>query len=204
MFCFKTKKPFELTDEQLFKGVCLGNNTFFEEIYGRYNKRLLYYFFRMLGNNQDLAQDFLQELFYKILNKPQLFNSKKKFSTWIFSIAHNMCKNEYRSREVRKIIVKNENLDSLAYQETIETASDSSVKQIYSELEKLDESHRSAFLLKYREGLDISEISEILELPPGTIKSRLFYTRKKIYASICNNKKEIEYEYKANSDDRFR
>jgi len=54
------------------------------------------------------------------------------------------------------------------------------LEDIFDCLNDFDETHRTAFLLKYREGLSIDEISSILDLPKGTVKSRLFYTRKKI------------------------
>ncbi len=54
------------------------------------------------------------------------------------------------------------------------------VEDIFACLEGFDETHRTAFLLKYREGLSIEEISAVLDLPKGTVKSRLFYTREKI------------------------
>lgn len=182
------------SDEQLYMATINGCETMFDQLYKRYNKRLLYYFYRMLGNDEQLAQDFLQELFFKILNKPEQFNPNKKFSTWVFSIAHNMCKNEYRSREVRKIMVSNENLDSYTSVESQDVKYEENViKQIYSELEKLDESHRTAFLLKYREGFDINEISQILQLPQGTVKSRLHYTRKRLCNLVKNRDQLLNY-----------
>jgi RNA polymerase sigma-70 factor (ECF subfamily) len=187
MFKFFTKTNNELTDEQLFQGSVNGCEDMFEKLYSRYKQRILYYFYRMLNNNESLAQDFSQELFFKILNKSELFNPDKKFSTWLSSIAHNMCKNEYRGREVRKIIVNSDQLDQFI-DEDKESGNEKqkSIELIYNELNKLDESHRTAFLLKYREGFDLKEISDILNLPIGTVKSRLFYARKKIASNISS------------------
>jgi RNA polymerase sigma-70 factor, ECF subfamily len=168
------------TDEELFVTMQGGNSGVFEQLYNRYNKRILYYFYRMLGNDNILSQDFMQELFCKIIEKPFLFDPHKRFSTWIFSIAHNMCKNEYRSKEVRKIVLKNDNLDGFCENGTEYSGNEKMIEAIFEELESFDESHRTAFLLKYREGFNIEEISETLNLPEGTVKSRLFYTRKKL------------------------
>ncbi len=201
MFKVRLKKqPPDLSDEELFKGITNGNEAMFEELYSRYKKRLLYYFYRMLGNDETLAQDFLQDIFYKVLDKPQLFNTDKKFSTWIFSVAHNMCKNEYRSRDVRRIIIKNDCLDSFIYADNPENTYEFSVKKIYEELNKLDETHQTAFILKYREGFNLEEISNILNLPVGTVKSRLHYTRKKIQKRICKSK-DTAQQYKTYSDE---
>lgn len=157
-----------------------GNSEAFEELYNRYSNRILYYFYRMLGNDKLLSQDFLQDLFYKLIDKPSLFDPQRRFSTWIFSIAHNMCKNEYRSKDVRKIMLKENNPDGFCENEASYYDKGKMVEAIFEELESFDECHRTAFLLKYREGFNIGEISEILNLPEGTIKSRLFYTRKKL------------------------
>lgn len=81
----------ELTDERLMQLITTGDNDAFNILYNRYKNRLLYYFFRMLWNSQELAQDFLQEIFYKIIEKPHLFNPKQNFKKWIFSVANNMC-----------------------------------------------------------------------------------------------------------------
>ena len=180
MFKSKRIKLSEKKDEQLLLAISNGNSNAFNELYRRYHKRLLYYFYRMLGNSKELAQDFMQDVFYKIIDKPHLFNPQKKFSTWIFSVAHNMCKNEYRNKEVRKVIVVSENPDTFTEIRDEAGNHESIVAAIFEELETFDENHKTAFLLKYREGFSIEEISEILELPKGTIKSRLFYTRKKL------------------------
>ncbi|NJO92773.1 MAG: RNA polymerase sigma factor [Chloroflexia bacterium] len=180
MFKSKKIKVTQKTDEQLISYISNGCSDSFNELYRRYHKRLLYYFYRMLWNDKDLAQDFLQEIFYKIIDKPHLINPERKFSTWIFSVAYNMCKNEYRSKEVRKIIVFSENPDNFSEHKNEKTNHEQLVSEVFKELESFDESHKTAFLMKYREGFNIDEISEILELPKGTVKSRLFYTRKKL------------------------
>ena len=67
-----------------------------EELHRRYSKKLLGYFIKMLNKDVDLAQDFVQELFLKLLEKKHLFNPEKKFYSWVFTIASNMCKTAYR------------------------------------------------------------------------------------------------------------
>lgn len=179
MFNFKPLDTTKLSDERLMLAIQNGDTKAFNELYKRYNNRLLYYFYRML-NNQDQAQDFVQELFYKIIDKPHLFDSKRKLSTWIFSMAHNMCKNEYRSRNVRSIVERVENTDLYFGDECNYTEEAYSVSDIFKCLNQFEEAYCSAFLLKYREGLSIDEISEVLGLAKGTVKSRLHYIRKRI------------------------
>src|SRR6266568_4196340 len=89
-------KKSQFTDEILIVRMINGDCKAFNTLYARYKDRLLYYFYRMLGNSNEKAQDFLQDIFMKLIDKAETFDSSRKFSTWIFSIAHNMCKNEYR------------------------------------------------------------------------------------------------------------
>lgn len=169
------------------KRIGKGNIPAFDELYNRYSKRLLYYFYRMLSGDEEKAQDFLQDLFLKLVEKAALFDPVKNFSSWIFTIAFNMCKNEYRNRKVRNIFDKNYDPDSF----TAHTANDPFIAEkkldqeffknaILLELDKLDEKQRSTFLLKYQENFTIKEISNILGCSEGTTKSRLFYTTKKL------------------------
>ncbi len=164
-----------------------GDQQAFSQLYERFNQRLYYYFYRMLGSDKELANDFLQDIFLKIINKPELFKPGYKFSSWIFTIAHNMCKNEYRSREVRKIIQNNENPDQFINDRSVDDFDkEEMITQIFTELENLEENQKAILLLKYKENFSLKEISEILGLPTGTIKSRLHYARIELTKKLAN------------------
>jgi RNA polymerase sigma-70 factor, ECF subfamily len=189
----------ELPDELLMQYICNTDSLAFNELYNRYKDRLLYYFFRMLGNEKEKAQDFLQDIFYKIVEKPEMFDPKRKFSTWIFSVAYNMCKNEYRRMKVREIMVISNNNDIYSEQDTDKSDKKEIIDLIFKELEKLEEWHKTAFLLRYREGFCLEEIGQVLDLPVGTIKSRLHYARKKILEKVNH---EIVYEFNDRNDEK--
>ena len=180
-------------DEILMQYISKNDTVAFNELYKRYSQRLLYYFYRMLGNSQIIAQDFLQDLFFKIIDKPQLFDPKRKFSTWIFSIAHNMCKNEYRKRSVRKNVTSSVDLDQYHFEEEDTGENNKIIECIFKELEMFDDEYKTAFILRYREGFQIKEISKVLNLSEGTTKSRLFYTRQKIGERLKKKFELIEY-----------
>jgi|GEM_PF-4906499 RNA polymerase sigma-70 factor (ECF subfamily) len=84
-------------------------------------------------------------------------------------------------------MLKENNPDGFCENEINYCDKEKMVEAIFAELESFDECHRTVFLLKYREGFNIGEICEVLNLPEGTIKSRLFYTRKKLQ-EILNNR----------------
>ncbi|MFT7612235.1 MAG: RNA polymerase sigma factor (sigma-70 family) [Parvicellaceae bacterium] len=174
----------ELNDELLMAKVADGESAAFSELYDRYSSPLINYFYRMLWRDREKAEDFMQELFTKLINKPHLYNPERKFKTWLYSIANNMCKNEYRRMEVRKNT--SNGLDERSDIKDNNVLSDRIVDRtifndkLNEELLELSESHRSVFELRYREDLSIKEIAEIMECSEGTIKSRLFYTIKKL------------------------
>lgn len=186
MFKFKPPDHRKLSDEKLVVATGNGDAKAFNELYGRYRDRMFYYFYRMLGNDRELAEDFLQDLFFKIIDKPHLFDPERRFSTWIFRIAYNQCKNEYRSRDVRNVIEKVDDPDRFPQDEMIHGEPPFRAEDVFECLEEFDETHRTAFLLKYREGLSIDEISTVMDLPKGTVKSRLFYTRDKIRKKLSH------------------
>ena len=141
-----------------------------------------------LNGDLNKANDFLQDLFLKLIEKPSAFDSNRKFSTWIYNVAFNLCKNEYKKNQLlnidnafiqpEKIIVGEEkNLRDENKYTRFNT-------QLSIQLEKLDENQRTTFILKFKEGFTIKEIGMIMECSDGTVKSRLFYTLKKLSINL--------------------
>jgi RNA polymerase sigma-70 factor (ECF subfamily) len=178
----------KINDEHLMKSIHHGDTGAFNELYGRYNRRLSYYFYRMLGNSSEKAQDFLQDIFIKIIERPELFDASRKFSTWVFSVAHNMCKNEYRRMAVRGNLIREDNVDLYAgINETELRDMQLTADQIFMEIDNLGETEKTAFILYYREDFSLQEIGKVLALPEGTVKSKLFYARKKLCRKLLIN-----------------
>lgn len=98
-----------------------------------------------------------------------------------------MCKNEYRRREISKIVEPTDNLEALSAEtENIEHTLDQQLFQraLFRELGKLEENHRTTFLLRHQNDFSIKEISDVLGCSEGTTKSRLFYTTKKLASQL--------------------
>lgn len=180
-----------VSDEKLMQQVSCGDQQAFNELYGRYKDRLYYYFFRMLGNSEEHANDFLQEVFLKIIEKPGRFNPGYPFKTWVFSVAYNMCKNEYRRRDVRRDQPVSENLSGPIFPESI--SQEELVAKIFESIQKLSPEYRSVFIMHYREGFLVNEIAGMLGLAPGTVKSRLFFARKYLANKFQHLRGEIEF-----------
>lgn len=185
MFLFSKKAYSDLTDEGLMLYILDGKEKAFTELYRRYAKRMLYFFYQRLYQDEQKAQDFLQDLFLKILEKPQLFDQNKKFKTWLYTLAANLCKNEYRKDAVRGVKVNDFAFNDVEEIQAAFILPDRFDKNLFAanlkiELNKMEENQRITFLLRYQEEFSINEISEILGCAEGTVKSRLFYCTKKL------------------------
>ena len=173
------------TDEELMVLVKNKDHRAFSIIYDRYADRLNAFFFRMLWADREMSEDFVHDLLSKIISKPELYNESLKVKPWLFSIAANMCKNAYRKRsfeEAYKKLHPEEEIFDPQNEERIDELI--LTDQIHELLDKMDEERKAIFLLRYQQNLTIEEISNMLDISKGTIKSRLFYTREKIKASL--------------------
>jgi RNA polymerase sigma-70 factor (ECF subfamily) len=154
------------------------------ELHSRYAKRILGFFIRMFKGDQEKAQDFTQDLFLKVLEKHQQFDPQKRFYTWMYVIASNMCKTEFRKKPILDI---SENEDAVAlHSKPNENNLDKSLFQaeLKKSIEQLEGYHQISFVLRYMQELSIKEIAEITDVSEGTVKSRLYYATKKVTSRL--------------------
>jgi RNA polymerase sigma-70 factor (ECF subfamily) len=183
----------KLTDEELMSLLTHGGQSAFDELYKRYSKPLLNFFYRMLGNDREKAEDILHDLFLKVIEKPESFDGTKKFGTWFYTLAGNMIKNEYRSQQIRSEY-RQQSLNMTS--ETVELNGELLDRQLFDkrlqkELDKLDADTRMIFNLRFVEEMSIKQIAEIMECPEGTLKSRLFYLTKQLSKKLSVYKPEL-------------
>ncbi len=176
-------KPYDnQSDERLMELIVRGDERAFGALYDRWQQRLLSYFHRMLWHDRERAEDLLQDLFSKIARRPESYDAGRPFSTWLYSVANNMCKNEYRREEVRRKArpyldngngitpaIEGDGVDHERFRD-----------RLNAELDRLDADHRSTFVMRYQEDMAIKEIAAVFGISEGTVKSRLFYTLKKL------------------------
>lgn len=152
------------------------------ELHARYSKKLLGYFIKMLNKDVDLAQDFVQELFLKIMEKKHLFDPDKRFYSWVFAIASNMCKTAYRHHG--RVVELNTESVRLAAEDDNVYEKKLFLGALQKSIDELEHYHKTVFVLRYLEHFSLNEIAEITESSLGTVKSRLFYATRKITESL--------------------
>jgi RNA polymerase sigma-70 factor (ECF subfamily) len=177
------------TDEDLMRSFVEGDRKAFEQIYDRYEAFMVNFFYRKLWNNRIKAEDFAHDLFTKIVDKPESFDLNRNFKTWLFSVANNMCKNEYKKQEVRKNTAYDvpEGVEAKDATRAPDTEVDAGNfnEQLKIELSKLNDKHREVFMLRHFEGLSLNEIAETLEINAGTVKSRLHHATKTLAEKLA-------------------
>jgi RNA polymerase sigma-70 factor (ECF subfamily) len=176
------------TDEELMSFIQKGKEAAFNELYARYSNRLLYFMYRMLGQDEAKAQDFLQDLFLKIVKDPSKFDTTKNFKTWVFTVAANQCKNAYRSQQKTRVDL--DQIGEVSASNNLDLIDNAAFKEELKE--RLDELHpvyKEVFILRYHEGLSLNEIAEVANCPLGTVKSRLHSATKAL------SKKLIHYQH---------
>ena len=174
----------QLDDSGLVAAFLEGDSRAFTELVGRYHVRLLNFIYRTIGD-RDRAEDLVQETFVRVYRHLHRFDQSKKFSTWAYTIAGNLAKNELRNRARNPLVlfqtIKN-NWDNdhrpLEWADNTYRPDDLYRKRhlrrmVEQAVTKLPEHHRIVFVLRELEGKTYEEISEITGVNLGTVKSRL-------------------------------
>ena len=179
-----------VTDEALFDRYRIGDHEAFEELYQRYRQRIFRFILRFL-RDKHASEDAMQDLFLRVIRDPSRFAARSKFSTWLHTVARNLCIDLLRKQKYRR----HQSLDqpqrrsaegrpSPPLVEEIpgrsadpEMASDRSslrVKLLVA-IRALPDDQRVVFLLRETGGLSYAEIAEIMSCGLNTTKSRMRY-----------------------------
>ncbi len=161
-----------------------GEERAFEELVDRYQSRLLNFVYRTVGD-RERAEDLVQEVFIRVYRHLHRFDRSKKFSTWVYTIASNLAKNELRNRSRNPLVLfqaikRNWDADQrpLEWEDNTYRPDDLFRKRhlrrmVESAVSELPEHHRTVFILREMEGKTYEEIADITKCNLGTVKSRL-------------------------------
>lgn len=178
---FRNKDFSDYSDEKLMLYVVNDHSEAFTEIYNRYSNKLFRYFYRLLNNNQSKAEDFTQDLFIKLMQSAQSFNADKKFSAWLYTMANNMCRNEWRNQSNRNVILSKMEFETTEHHNFNHKIDQKLMLQkLETEIQQFPELDQTLIAMRYQQELSIAEIATIIDIPEGTVKSKLFYLMKKL------------------------
>lgn len=185
-----------LEDAQVVQCFLDGDARAFTELVVRYQTRLLNFIYRTIGD-RERGEDLVQEVFIRVYRHLHRFDQSKKFSTWIYTIASNLAKNELRNRSRNPLVLfqtikKEWDADHrpLQFEDSSTRPDDLYRKRHLRELvewsvAQLPEHHRVVFVLRELEGKTYEEIAEITGCNLGTVKSRLNRARNNFAAIIA-------------------
>ena len=171
----------ELSDEELILEFQKNNTeAAFNILVQKYKNPLTNFVFRFLGDYEACA-DVVQETMIKVYRYKDSYSSVAKFSTWIYTIAGNLARTEYRRQRRRNIFSINDygeehktyDLPDESYRPDVITDSGIKDEIIQKALLKVKETYREAVILRDIQGMSYEEISEILGVNEGTVKSRI-------------------------------
>ena len=178
------KKMSAVADCDLVRRAIAGREDGFEELVRRYQRPIAAYVYRMVGD-YDAALDLTQEVFIKVYNSLRRYRSEFKFSTWIYKIAHNAAVDHLRRHSTREQSLVNQ-VDGEQYDLPIESGRLSPEQEseraerrleIEAVVQQLPSAYRELIILRHSHDLSYDEIAEVMGLPLGTVKNRLFRAR---------------------------
>jgi RNA polymerase sigma-70 factor (ECF subfamily) len=168
-------------ERELVRKCKSGDAKFYEPLVRAYEPAGLRLAVAMMGNVED-AQDALQEAFIKTYDTLHRFDLRRPFGPWFFQILRNQCRDMLRSRNAKfKIEALDEKVDQRPgdAERGPERARQRNAARelLWKGLEEIGTEHREILVLKELEGFRYGEIAQILEIPEGTVASRLFHAR---------------------------
>lgn len=175
-------------DEELLSYFSGGSVKAFDEIVKRYKDRVFNFLFKYTGSRDD-CHDIIQESFITLYNYRERTGEIRKLSTWIFTISLNNARSRFRNslryEEFSEENINEEYLSRYHGDEFTENIEDfdsegTQFEKLQEAFEKLEGACREAILLRYDEDMDYEKIAEILNVPVGTVKSRINRGRKQL------------------------
>ncbi len=171
------------TDQQLMQMLACGDNHALNELMARYKQGLFRFIRRYVVHEQD-AYELLQETFTKLYFKAASYKPEYRFSTWLFQIALNLCRDYGRARKVRRFFLLSS--DEARVQDVIDVVQDpesaavssQALKAINQAIEKLPHDLKTALILFSLEGLSQEACAQLLGVTAKTVEMRVYRARK--------------------------
>ena len=187
----KQNSPFVYTDEQLISRFQSGDERAYIELVNRYRDRLINFVYQFLGDFEQ-SEDVVQDTMLKLYQKKHYYREIAKFSTWIYTIARNLANTELRKRKRRKTTLlsqmtreeKDYDLPAIQPETGQELQNEFAEKRIQKAIQELPEHFRTVIILRDIQELSYDDISSIIGVPLGTVKSRINRARLQLQADL--------------------
>jgi len=194
-----TMKNDTISDKDLLSGLVNGDLEAFDTIVGRYKNRLLNFVYRFV-KDYDVAEDIVQETFLRVFRKRRDYKAIANFSTWIFTIAGNLAKSELRRRKRWKFLsIDASNDDEKSFElpdPGMKPDRQAAVRMLDENVQEMIDSlqikYKEALILRDIQGMSYKQISEIVGVPVGTVKSRVNRARLKLQKKLKGHTPEDE------------
>jgi RNA polymerase sigma-70 factor (ECF subfamily) len=185
-----------MSDKELVRR-CQTDEAAFEELLRRH-RRAIYAYARAYINSREDAEEVTQDVFVKVYRAAHRFNSHYSFSTWLYTIASNTCKNKLRSRRRHQDNVSLDAGDGLplpapdeagpleVYRRNLEIAA------VRRAIQLLPDGYREVLFLRYVKGLSYKDIADALGLSLGNVEARIFRGKAKVRERLARPSSEIE------------
>ena len=167
------------TDEELVEACLAGEESAFDVLLGRWEKRIRGAIYRLVGSDEE-ARDLCQEAFLKAYKNLRSFKQEARFSSWLYQIALNLCRDRMRRRRGKTMV----SLDELEEGGAAMTVAGPTALDLLQErdtsrlvaqaIEALPDEQREVIILKEYQGLTFLEIAQVLDVPISTVKTRLY------------------------------
>jgi len=186
---------FRYTDEELIARFQEGDEQAYTELVNRYRNKLITFVYRFV-NEFEQAEDIVQDALLKLYTHKHYYRNIAKFSTWIYTIAGNLAKTELRKKKQRKVTsISQMGPEDRDYElpsgapDTDETAQSEYIeKTIQAAIQKLPLHFRTVTILRDIQELSYEEISKIVDVPLGTVKSRINRARLQLQKELIDLK----------------
>lgn len=196
----------KLSDNDLIRLLKCNSPIVHDELINRYQRRLFVYIYRFLGNKEE-TEDLLQNVFFKVYKYCKNFDTTRKFSSWIYRIAHNEAVNHIKRKNIKKFISLEEFVSN---KDRIETKTDAKSpmeiwlkKELRGEVEKsmkkLPAKYQEVLKMRYFSEKSYKEISKALKKPVNTVGTLINRAKRKLEAVILISEKDNKGKQKKSS-----
>jgi RNA polymerase sigma-70 factor (ECF subfamily) len=175
------------TDEELMARIQAGDERALESLMQRHQSMLYGFLSRRVGS---AADDIFQETWIRVVRARETFDIERRFTAWLYQIANNLCRDRYRRLDVQRRAVESARIEDETLRETPDAPPVGERDRMRERVLALPDRLREVLVLRYYEDLGEEEMSRVLGVPRGTIKSRLHAAVKALRERVVADSEE--------------